>query len=627
MSLRNRGGRRRIAKVGVTVFTLAAFQVLAVIGAGVTNAVTTCSYDSTLDKITITIPSTEFAAVAVEGDGVDIDPAASAVPGSILFSDNGGAYLACGSASITNTTIISVLGQPSTVESFTIDNATGDQFATTIVWGVDLGSGSPDFFEILASEDTGDAVVLTNTTFTINGGGGDLLGAEVISVEGNNGNDTIDGSALTSPVLFAFGDDGDDVISPGTQATLPFALGFGEFFDGGFTGEVNGDTLTYGTRTTSVVIDSSTSTAGHSANADCDVLDAGDEEDIQFNFENLQTGSANDCLVGLAGVTEFFIPGDGDDTITGQTADGDTLDWSSSTALMTITPNATCGGSATGQASVSDTWTGVRDFVGSAFDDVLIYNATCPSTSFSGGDGTDTVDASAQTSAVSINLDTLDPGTDDLENLLGGSGSDTLTGNDVQNQIEGNDGNDNIYGAGANDNLIGGLGNDNFDGGAGADTVSFQTNTTDGVNVDLSLGFATSPESGDDGFGGAPAAITGPVEIIHGSPFDDTITGGGGLVTINFLFTGGGGDDVLTGSGSNDTLKGGGGDDIVRAVEGDDTLAGAGGDDLLVGGPGFDIGKGGKGDDVCKKVESKKSCGTDKNPAKVQLKSLTAKLV
>ncbi len=625
MDLRKRGGNRRIAKVGVVVFTLAAFQVLAVIGAGVASAAT-CSYDSTLDKILITVPSTEFAALAVEGDSANLDPAAP--DGAILFSDNGGAYLACGSATTGNTTIISVLGQPSTVEAFTIDEFSGDEFPTTIQWGVDLGTGAPDFFQLLLSEDINNTVVLTDSTFVLNGGGGDLLGEEVAQIIGNNGNDTIDGSALSSSVrLFAFGNAGDDTISPGAAAVLPNP---GDLVDGGSGLEVNGDTLSYGTRTTSVVIDAATGLSGHSANADCDVVDPGDEQDVTFTpgtFENLQSGSANDCIVGNGGTAEYLIPGDGDDTLTGQIG-ADTIDWSSSSAGLTITPaaSASCTGTATGQGT--DTWTGINGFAGSAFDDTLIWTTVCPTVFFSGGDGVDTVDATAQTSAVNVNLDNLDPTTDDLENLLGGGGSDTLTGNDVQNHIEGNAGNDNIFGAGANDTLIGGLGNDQFDGGAGADTVSFATNTTDGVNVDLSLGFATSAESGDDGFGGAPAAITGPVEIIVGSPFDDTITGGGGLVTINFLFKGGAGEDILTGSGSNDTLKGGGGDDVVRANAGDDTLGGAGGDDLLVGGTGFDVGKGGKGDDTCKGVESRKSCQQGKaRTLNVARASVVAKLV
>ena len=153
------------------------------------------------------------------------------------------------------------------------------------------------------------------------------------------------------------------------------------------------------------------------------------------------------------------------------------------------------------------------------------------------------------------------------------------------------------------------VGNDTYEGDEGADTVSFATNTTAGVNVDLSLGFATSSDSGDDSFNDGP-------EIILGSPFNDHITGGpfGGGGTVNFLFKGGAGNDVLTGFNGNDTLNGGGGKDTLRGVGGDDTLNGKGGNDKLSGGGGFDIGNGGKGKDVCRGVEQKKSCGSKKHP-------------
>ena len=69
-----------------------------------------------------------------------------------------------------------------------------------------------------------------------------------------------------------------------------------------------------------------------------------------------------------------------------------------------------------------------------------------------------------------------------------------------------------------------------FDGDQGGDTVNF-VETPAGVNVDLSLGFATG--EGDDSFDDT-------IEIIVGSDFDDTITGGpfGGGGTVNFLFKG-----------------------------------------------------------------------------------------
>jgi len=414
----------------------------------------------------------------------------------------------------------------------------------------------------------------------------------------------LDGSAAVNLVTELHGGPGDDWVALGAQAVLPFALTFGDEGRGG-----SGiDTLSYGTRTTSVVIDAAAGEAGHSANADCDVVDPGDEQDSITDFEIYETGSGNDCLRGT-GSDENWIPGDGDDDIDGVGGD-DVLDYTSSSAAMTIDP---FNGTAVGQGS--DIFANVNNFVGSPFDDTLVWDDSVDG--FRGGDGVDTVDASAETTGQVIDLDDLDDlfstNSEDLEadstdNALGGSGNDTLIGNDVRNQLTGNDGDDTLDGAAGNDTMLGGNGNDTYTGGTGADRVSF-ANSPQKVTVDLSLGFAVG--EGDDTF------VSG-VEIILGSAFNDTVQGGpiGVAGTVNFLFVGKKGNDTLTGFSGNDTLKGGGGNDTLRGVAGDDTMLGAAGNDRLFGGGGTDIGKGGKGNDTCSQVEIKTSCGKKGNPAR-----------
>jgi len=250
---------------------------------------------------------------------------------------------------------------------------------------------------------------------------------------------------------------------------------------------------------------------------------------------------------------------------------------------MTIDPGA---GTATGQGD--DTFTDVLGFIGSDFDDTLLWNSAV--WGFAGGGGIDTVDASAKTTAQVIDLDLLDDllTADSTENAIGGSADDDLFGNDLRNVLTGNDGNDDLNGAGGNDTLFGGLGNDNFVGGDGADTVDFGASANK-MDVDVLLGIATG--EGDD-------SLTS-IEVVKGSAFNDTIVGGGGLLATNFRITGRGGNDILTGSGSNDTLKGGQGKDKLRGLEGGDTLVGGKGKDKAWGGPGTD---------VCKGVEWEKSC-------------------
>jgi len=606
MSFLRRGTRRRVgaSRALVAVLSLAAFQTLAIVGAGMASAAGTCTYNPATDTINITIDAGTSVSVAVETAADNLD--AESPPGAILFAqtafgdyENGLASTQCGSASTSNTVAIIVLGQPSSDEIFLIDEESGSgQFPSTIAWAIDLGSntvGGVDEFRWW-STDPGfpvrdDTVVTTNTSFDINGAIGELVGVEFQWLYGGEGDDTIDTSGVTSAQILVNGGNGDDWIAAGAA-------------DGDvYNGQGDSDTLSYGHRTTAVAVVNGVD-AGLDANVDGDNDDAGDEEDLIDCFEVVVTGSGNDTIDdGVCG-DSAYAPGDGDDDVTGDA--GDTVDWSTSTAGMMIDP---ANGTATGQGA--DTFTGPTNFVGSAFDDTLIWDAASV-TSFVGGDGVDTVDASAKTSGQIINLDTLDDGVapigpftaDSLENAIGGAGNDTLTGNDLRNRLEGNDGDDVLSGAAGNDLLLGGAGNDMFTGGPGADKVSF-INSPNGVNVDMLLGFATG--EGDDGFGDI-------VEIVVGSAFGDTITGGGGVVAINFLFNGRGGDDILTGSGSNDTLKGGGGNDVLRGVNGDDTLTGARGNDRIFGGPGVDVGKGGPGKDTCKGVEIKSSCGTPNKP-------------
>jgi Ca2+-binding RTX toxin-like protein len=585
------------------VLSLAAFQALAIVGAGVAQAVSACSYDPLTDTVHITLPvSGDSAFITVETAADDLDT--ESAPGAILFAPSGvfppdyeqaALSTSCGSATVDNTVSIVVLGSPNGDEFFGIDEISGGEFNTATTWAVDMGGntvGGTDEFEIDASDGIDNEIVLTDSSFTLNGGGGELLGVENIQVFTDDGDDIVDASAVSSAVEVNVSTlSGDDWVALGA-------------FDGdSAAGGTGVDTLSYGTRTTCTVIDNVAGLAGQDANCDGDLADVGDEVDTHSGFETLETGSGNDTLIGSGAVTETFVPGDGDDDITGQAAD--TIDWSSSSAAMLIDP---ANGTATGQGT--DTFDGPTGFVGSDFNDTLIWDGT--TTFFSGGAGTDLVDASATTAGVAIDLDTLDgvpvggvgAPADDLENVKGGTGNDLLIGNDLRNRIEGGDGDDVLTGAGGNDFLIGSAGNDTYSGGLGADKVSFK-NSPAGVEADMLAGFAIG--EGDD-------SLLGDIEILVGSQFNDNFTGGGGVVATNFRFIGNGGKDLLTGSGSNDTLKGGAGNDIIRGVGGDDTLVGAAGNDRLFGGAGVDVGRGGVGKDICKSVEIKSSCGKKGHP-------------
>lgn len=146
-----------------------------------------------------------------------------------------------------------------------------------------------------------------------------------------------------------------------------------------------------------------------------------------------------------------------------------------------------------------------------------------------------------------------------IENIVAGSGGDTLTGNDAANEINagggadivsggygddiliGGAGADQLYGEYGQDTLIGGEGNDQLSGGAGNDTADYSTSTS-GVVVDLGLNTA------DDGFGFTDTLAL--IENVVGSDFADTLVGDSGHNEL----TGGAGDDVLYGGDGADSF-------------------------------------------------------------------------
>lgn len=75
-----------------------------------------------------------------------------------------------------------------------------------------------------------------------------------------------------------------------------------------------------------------------------------------------------------------------------------------------------------------------------------------------------------------------------IENATGGSGNDTITGNDLANKLIGNTGADTINGGLGNDILIGGAGADKLNGGDGDDIIYYDS--ADGMaNVNGGAGF------------------------------------------------------------------------------------------------------------------------------------------
>jgi Ca2+-binding RTX toxin-like protein len=193
---------------------------------------------------------------------------------------------------------------------------------------------------------------------------------------------------------------------------------------------------------------------------------------------------------------------------------------------------------------------------------------------FSGGDDLDpdTVDYSYATDGLTVFLDPISPSTvvvglgdtdvlEGIENLIGGSGNDVISGTEATSTLAGGAGSDTLF-AGNGSGV-------RLDGGEGIDTADFIL-VSGPVEADIGLGsFFAGPGGG---------TIVG-IENIVGSVYDDSIIGDFGVNTLD----GGSGDDYLSGgSGSGlDYLFGGAGNDTLN-FGGAVTASGGSGSDVFI---------------------------------------------
>ncbi|WP_428670097.1 M10 family metallopeptidase C-terminal domain-containing protein [Reyranella sp.] len=155
-----------------------------------------------------------------------------------------------------------------------------------------------------------------------------------------------------------------------------------------------------------------------------------------------------------------------------------------------------------------------------------------------------------------------------IENALGGSGNDKITGNVAANDLRGNAGADTVSGLDGNDTLFGGDGNDKLDGGNGNDLLE------GGLGADTLIGGL-----GNDTFvladGADSVTDSGGIDVVTStisrslaalaSIENLTLIGsanveGTGNALANLL-TGNTGKNTLDGKAGADTMKGGAGND------------------------------------------------------------------
>ena len=411
---------------------------------------------------------------------------------------------------------------------------------TTTVDGDVTLTGDDDSDVITLAGSLGLTLDGADNADTLTGGAGDdtiIGGAGDDVIDANIGNDNIDGGEGADTLS---GSDGNDTLQ-GAEGDDIFLAGLAggagdDHLDGG--GDI--DLADYSDTTTSIDVNL---TVGTATGADIG-------SDTIVNVENIDAGSGDDTIVG-DGLSNVLFGASGDDIIDGAAGSDKLYGGVGDDALF---------GSA--GKDVLDGGGGSDTLSGGSGDDYV-----------DGGDGTDVVDYGDVTSSVDVNLTTasatgVDIDTDTLvsiENVSGGLGDDTITGDSAANQLFGDAGKDYIDGgAGADfidggfgdDVLTGGQGDDSIYGGSGADTI---TSSAGNDLIAGGMGLDTVKFTGDkaeyrlnvDQFGALKIANTNPALGVSTVTGVETLSFDDGILSVSTAFDG---SVSLTGSFVDDIV-------------------------------------------------------------------------
>ncbi len=310
----------------------------------------------------------------------------------------------------------------------------------------------------------------------------DDITSDIENLTGGQGNDSLFGNDSNNDL--SGGPGGSDTLSGG-QAGPDGA----DNYIGGSAASTT-DTVTYAHRSEDLIVD-----IGGGA-------DDPDGDNVSTSIENLTGGSGDDDLTGSS-VANTLVGGAGDDELFGGSGTGpDGID--------------VFGGGTNGTAGGANGETG----------DTVAYSTRTDNLTLSIGGATDAPEGEAI------------PG--DVENISGGLGNDTISGDAGANLLRGGDDGDDVLRGGTG---TGPDGADVFRVGAAVttntDTVTY-SNRTDALTVDI--GGGSDDIDGDDVSADADALI------------------------------GGSGPDFLTGDADANTLEGGDGEDSLSALGGPDTV-------------------------------------------------------
>ncbi|PLY07443.1 MAG: hypothetical protein C0625_04505 [Arcobacter sp.] len=453
-----------------------------------------------------------------------------------------------------------------TLDFSSIDNTNNIGVDANLLTGVVTGDGTDSVTNIENITGTQDNDILTGDN------GINILKGEkgADTLFGNDGNDTIDGGISSDTIE---GGLGDDLLIGGTGL----------------------DTVSYEHA-------KSATSQGVNISLEDDVNNPGigsatgiDGIDTLYDFENVIGSNYNDTIKGNSSANiinalaedDFIVGYTGNDTIDG--GDGiDTVDFSTANSgeEIDLSINRARGGNGT------DRLYNIENVIGSNYNDEItgndennvldgkenddtIFGGKGNDTLFGGfdndtlfggegddkldgGEGEDTANYSyVTTGGVEVTLktpnvsqDTINAGNDlliDIENLIGTSFNDTLSGDSNANSLVGGAGNDTISTGG-----ISGIGEDYIDGGSGNDDLLTFTDSPNAISLDLAI---TTTQ--DSGFG---ELTVKNIENVEGSSYNDLIQGNSSANTL-YGFEG---NDTLKGREGNDFLDGGNGIDEVN---------------------------------------------------------------
>lgn len=309
------------------------------------------------------------------------------------------------------------------------------------------GDGNDVFYDNTQSDENGlDTVFGGNGQDTLLGRGGDdeLHGeAAEDSIEGGNGNDLIYGGIHYDTLR---GGNGDDTIYGGDGRDLIYGGEGNDVFHDNDQSDIHGwDTVfAHGGNDTLLGGGGNDELHGNQGN---DSIEGGDGDDFihgGLDLDVLNGGDGADVIYG----------GDGADTISGGMGDDRIIGEAGADVLQGDGGNDTASYENSNAGVFVRLWAGDGQG-GHAEGDTLV----------------------------------------DIENLIGSSHGDTLTGDGSDSRFEGGDGNDKFWGGAGEDTLLGGAGsdtlsgetgNDSLIGGSGSDVFHF----ADGYGADLIADFS-----------------------------------------------------------------------------------------------------------------------------------------